>query len=80
MTKEITEPSDLFDNMGVLIQDGWARKPLLRHNKENIAAKWHRIKEWDNYVINHPNYNFSVTIADVGYMGLISIELSDYIE
>ena len=80
MSKEITEPSDLFDDNGVLIQDGWARKPIVRYNREKVRAKWHRLKEWDNYVINHPDYNFSVTIADVGYMGLVTFEVMDYKE
>ena len=80
MTNEISEPSDLFDANGVLIQDGWARKPILRYNRDKIRAKWHRLKEWDNYVINHPDYNFGVTIADVGYMGLVTFELNDYKE
>ncbi|TFG13152.1 MAG: DUF2804 domain-containing protein, partial [Promethearchaeota archaeon] len=80
MSNEITEPSDLFDDNGNLIQDGWARKPIMRYNREKVRAKWHRLKEWDNYVINHPDYNFSVTIADVGYMGLVSFEVMDYKE
>lgn len=80
MSKEITTQSDLFDENGFLIQDGWARKPILRYNRENLRAKWYRLKEWDNYVINHPDYNFSITIADVGYMGLVSFELIDYKE
>ncbi len=80
MSKEITEPSDLFDDNGFLIQDGWARKPILRYNREKVRAKWYRLKEWDNYVVNHPDYNFSVTIADVGYMGLITFEVMDYKE
>jgi hypothetical protein len=80
MSKEITKPSDLFDENGILIQEGWARKPILHYNRENVRAKWHRLKEWDNYVINHPDYNFSVTIADVGYMGLVTFEVMDYKE
>lgn len=80
VSNEITEPSDLFDENGDLIQDGWARKPILRYNREKVRAKWHRLKEWDNYVVNHPDYNFSVTIADVGYMGLVSFEVMDYRE
>jgi hypothetical protein len=78
MSKKITEPSDLFNEDGILIQDGWATKPIIRYNRENVKAKWHRLKEWDNYVVNHPDYNFGLTIADVGYMGLISFELIDY--
>ena len=80
MSKEITEPSDLFDENGVLIQDGWARKPMLRYNRENVPIGWFRLKEWDNYVINHPDFNVGITIADVGYMGLVSFELVDYKE
>jgi hypothetical protein len=80
MSKEITNRSDLFDENGVLIQDGWARKPILRYNREKVRAKWYRLKEWDNYVINHPDYNFTITIADVGYMGLVTFELMDYKE
>jgi hypothetical protein len=80
MSNEITEPSDLFNDDGELIKDGWARKPIMNYNREKVLAKWYRLKEWDNYVVNHPDYNFSVTIADVGYMGLISFELMDYKE
>jgi hypothetical protein len=80
MNNEITEPSDLFDEKGVLIQDGWARKPILNYNRDCISSSWFRLKEWDNYVINHPNYNFSVTVADVGYMGLVTFEIVDYQE
>lgn len=78
MSKEITKSTDLFDANGVLIQDGWARKPLLHYNRENVTAGWSRLKEWDNYQILHPNYTFGVTVADVGYMGLVSFELIDF--
>jgi len=80
MSKEITTSSDLFDNNGFLIQDGWARKPILRYNRENVRTKWYRLKEWDNYVIHPPEYNFGVTIADVGYMGLVTFEIINYKE
>ena len=66
MSDQITEPSDLFDENGILIQDGWATKPLLHYNRDKVKASWFRLKEWDNYVVNHPDYNFSVTVADVG--------------
>lgn len=80
MNNEITQPSNLFDENGVLIQDGWARKPILKYNREKISSNWFRLKEWDNYVINHPDYNFSITVADVGYMGLVTFEIVDYKE
>ena len=52
----------------------------LAYNRENKKASWFRTKEWDNYVVNHPDYNFSVTIADVGYLGLVTFEIVDYKE
>ena len=78
MSKQITKPSNLFDDDGVLIQDGWATKPIIKYNRDKVIAKWYRLKEWDNYVVNHPKYNFSVTIADVGYLGMASFEIVDY--
>ncbi|MHA1194859.1 MAG: DUF2804 domain-containing protein [Promethearchaeota archaeon] len=77
---EIVKEVNLFDDNGNLNVHGWARKPIINYNKEKIRSSWFRTKEWDNYVINHEDYNFSVTIADVGYLGLISIELMDYKE
>lgn len=80
MSNKITEPSNLFNDEGILVQEGWATKPIIKYNREKVLAKWYRLKEWDNYVINHPKYNFSVTIADVGYLGMNSFELVDYEE
>lgn len=77
MSKEITEPSNLFDEKGVLIQDGWARKPIINYNRDKVPCGWHRLKEWDNYVVVCPDHIFSVTVADVGYLGQISFNLID---
>lgn len=80
MSNKITEPSNLFNEEGILVQDGWITKPIIKYNRDKVLAKWYRLKEWDNYVINHPKYNFSVTVADVGYLGMISFEIVDYEE
>ncbi|MHA1755268.1 MAG: DUF2804 family protein, partial [Promethearchaeota archaeon] len=74
MSEEIRKTTDLFDANGVLIQDGWARRPILRYNREKIKAKWYRLKEWDNYVIMHPDYQLNITVADVGYLGQITFQ------
>jgi len=58
---EITKPSDLFNKDGSLVQRGWARKPILRYNKENIGKGWSRIKEWDH---------FSVYLTQMSYVWL----------
>ncbi len=78
MQHEIIEPSDLLDPFGELVQKGWVRKPLLNYNREYI---WHgctRIKEWDYYAILHPDYGITFTVADLGYIGLISITWLDF--
>lgn len=52
MQNEIIEPSNVFNKNGSLLQQGWARKPILKYNKENIGKGWSRIKEWDQHAEN----------------------------
>ncbi|MHA1301028.1 MAG: DUF2804 family protein, partial [Candidatus Helarchaeota archaeon] len=70
MQHEITRPSNLFNRKGVLLQRGWAKKPILNYNKENIRLGWHRIKEWDHYAILNPEFGFLLTLSDIGYLTL----------
>jgi len=49
--KEIINESNLFNDDGSLVQRGWARKPILKYNKEKIGKRWTRIKEWDQFSI-----------------------------
>ena len=80
MQNEITKPSNLLDEKGELVQKGWARKLLMKYNRENIRAGWSRIKEWDSYNILCPNYGIGLTIADVGYLALGSTHWLDFNE
>lgn len=80
MQHEITKPSNLLDKNGHLIQKGWARRSLLRYNRENIRVGWHRIKEWDHYAVLHPDYAFLLTISDIGYLTLIGVQWLNYKE
>ncbi len=75
---EITEPSDLFDEKGHLLQKGWARKPILKYNKEKIGKKWTRIKEWDHYSILNKDFGFQMTIGDIGYLTQMSYVWLDF--
>lgn len=74
----ITEPSDLFNQDGSLIQRGWAKKPILNYNKENIGKNWLRIKEWDHYSILNKNFGFQLTIGDIGYLTQMSYVWLDF--
>jgi len=80
MQNEITEPSDLLDENGELIQKGWARKLLLKYDRSKIKAGWLRIKEWDYYAILNPDYGVTFTFSDLGYAGLIAVVWLDFKE
>ena len=75
---EITESSNLFDKDGSLIQRGWAKKPILKYNKENIGKGWLRIKEWDHYSILNNQIGFQLTIGDIGYLTQMSYVWLDF--
>lgn len=75
---EITKPSNLFNEDGTLVQQGWARKPILNYNKENIGKGWSRIKEWDHYSILNKEFGFQLTIGDIGYLTQMSYVWLDF--
>jgi len=77
---EIKEPSNLFNKDGSLIQRGWARKPILTYNKENIGKGWTRIKEWDHYSILNKEFGIQITIGDIGYLTQMSYVWLDFKE
>jgi hypothetical protein len=75
---EITEPSNLFKKDGSLVQKGWARKPILKYNKEKIGKGWTRIKEWDHYSVLNKEFGFQLTIGDIGYLTQMSYAFLDF--
>ncbi|MHA1291590.1 MAG: DUF2804 domain-containing protein [Promethearchaeota archaeon] len=80
MQNEITKPSNVFRKNGALMQRGWARKPILNYNREEIVVKWHRIKEWSHYSIQdkEQGFGFQMTIGDIGYLTLMGFTWLDY--
>jgi len=80
MQNEITKKSNLFRKDGSLLQRGWARKPILKYNRENIAVKWHRIKEWSHYSVQDQEQGFGllITLGDVGFLTLIGFNWLDF--
>ncbi len=77
---EITEPSDLLDEKGHLIQKGWARQLLLKYDRKKVKGilKSFRIKEWDCYEVMNDEYGISLIIADVGYFAMATVSFQDY--
>jgi len=78
LQNEITMSGPLLSNKGILNQRGWARKPLLTYNKENIGKSWLRIKEWDHYSILNPEFGIQLTIGDIGYLTQMSFVFLDF--
>lgn len=76
MQHKITEPSDLLNKQGELIQTGYATSPLLRYNRENAAYKL-RLKEWDYYLIYNEDSAFALTLGSTSPVVLINAALID---
>ncbi|MFX0103385.1 MAG: DUF2804 domain-containing protein [Candidatus Hodarchaeota archaeon] len=78
MKEQITEPGDLHDENGHLLQKGWAWKLILKHKRENIKVSSLKIKDWDCYIIYNENYSIGLIIADVGYFGMATFDWIDF--
>ncbi len=75
--REITKSGKLLDSRGRLRELGWARSLLLEYDRVDIKASAARIKEWDYYCLISGDTVLAFTIADNGYMGLLSITVID---
>ena len=75
---QITEPSDLLNEDGVLKQIGWAKDLLLKYDRKKIKVSKFRIKEWDYYCILRESYGIAFTISDLGYLGFVSVTFLDF--
>ncbi|MBU0969459.1 MAG: DUF2804 domain-containing protein [Proteobacteria bacterium] len=79
---QVTDPCDLLDKNGLLINPGYAVNPYWRYDRKQIKAGWHRVKEWDYYSVIAPEkgYGITFTIADLGYIGMAAICWLDFRE
>lgn len=77
MQKLLTE-GPLLDKHGNLYQAGYATRLVKTYDRTQIKASPLRIKEWDYYLIANDCHALALTIADNGYMGLISWSLLDF--
>ncbi len=82
--REITKSGPLLDKQGNLVDYGWARRPLLDANLENVniyALKFLqplRIKRWQYFGITTPTHFFSFTLSHVGYLGPVFAYMLDF--
>lgn len=78
MQQKITKAGKLLDEKGNLRERGYATSLLLDYDRADIKANKLRIKEWDYYLVYNKDYAVALTIADNGYMGLMSLSLIDF--
>ncbi len=68
----------LIDKDGTLSEAGYATDLLKAYNRPDIKASKLRIKEWDYFYIQNEKHGIGLTVADNGYMGLLSLALMDF--
>ena len=75
---EIRTPGPLLDARGRLREPGWARTLVFSYDRKAVAAPRWRIKEWDYYCVLAEEHGLCLTVADLGYMGLVSATVLDF--
>ncbi len=78
MNNEITKRIPLLDENGNVATPGYAKSMLFDYSREDIKTSGFRIKEWDYYLIYNQKFAIALTVADNGYMGLISASVIDF--
>jgi len=73
MQTEIINPGPLLDKNGVLLQRGYATKPLLEYKRGDIKAPPWRIKEWDFYQVCNDDYCLQFTVGHAAYAGTLTV-------
>lgn len=79
MQNEILEETIVPSKDGTISNPGWARSETMKYTRENIHAPWFRKKEWDYYLFTNNEIGVAFTISDLGYVGLLSVSLIDFI-
>ncbi len=71
-------PGNLLDQNGSLLQSGYSTQLIKKYSRKMIKASAFRIKEWDYYLIYNQNVGIALTLADNGYMGMVSATFIDF--
>lgn len=78
MAQNRLDPGALLDRRGRLSQAGYATSLVKDYSRKAIKAGKLRIKEWDYYLVYNKDFGIALTVADNGYMGLISASFLDF--
>lgn len=76
---EITEAMPLLKPDGSLNAIGWARHPVIEYNPAYITEELgEKLKEWEHYTIQTPDFVFEVTLANITVLTFASVVVIDY--
>ncbi|MDP8224325.1 MAG: DUF2804 domain-containing protein [Candidatus Lernaella stagnicola] len=84
MQHEIMECGPLLNERGELAQRGFARRPLLDYNPENVRVSrfgfWNRLrlKEWDYYGITTHDWFLGTAVSHAGFAGVVFVYFIDF--
>lgn len=68
----------LLDQKGRLIEAGYHTSLVKTYERRYVKNKCLRLKEWDYYYIGNQDYGIALTVADNGYMWILSATLLDF--
>lgn len=68
----------LLDDKGRLIESGYHTSLIKTYDRRLVKHKRLRLKEWDYYYVGNKDYGVAITVADNGYMWLLSATLLDF--
>lgn len=79
MERELNAPVAIADARGRLVREavGWSRHPL--HRCE-LPAGLSGVKRWNHWCFTTTTHALTVTVADVGYIGLALVSFLDFSE
>ena len=78
MQNKLSDNGKLLDANGNLAEKGYNVALTKEYNRADIRKRATRIKEWDYYLIYNDNMAVALTIADNGYMGMLSVSVIDF--
>ena len=68
----------LLNENGELIEAGYHTSLVKTYHKKHVNNSRMRLKEWDYYYVGNNDYGIALTVADNGYMWLLSATLLDF--
>ncbi len=78
MKQNLLKKGPLLNKKGELIESGYHTSLIKTYDKSLVKNSRMRLKEWDYYYIGNKDYGLSITVADNGYMWLLSATLLDF--